>query len=192
MARPREFDKTEVLSKAMDYFWKYGYEGASMQELVNHVGIKAQSLYNTYGSKRDLYFTALKHYVNQSTVVHTLEHTTSGKEAITQVFRELLEYLAGSDRTRGCFLNNTCVELAPHDSEIADFIEKERIRLERAYYHALTRAKEQGEINERYKDLMALARYLNNAQGGLMVTAKTVTDMTVLEDIVRITLSIFD
>ncbi|TDF94758.1 TetR/AcrR family transcriptional regulator [Paenibacillus piri] len=192
MARHREFDTTEVLSKAMEYFWKHGYEGTSIQELVNHVGVKAQSLYNTYGGKRDLFFAALKHYVNQSTVIHTLERTPSGKEAITQVFREVLASLAHTDRSRGCFVNNTCVELAPHDPEIADFLEKERIRLERAYYDALTRAREQGELNERYQDLTALARSLNNAQGGLMVTAKTISDMTVLEDIVRVNLSIFD
>lgn len=192
MARHKEFDTAVVLDKAMDFFWQHGYDNTSIQDLVNHVGIKAQSLYNTYGNKRDLFFASLKNYVNQSTVIDTLEQTPSGKEAITKVFRDLLESLAHSDRTRGCFMCNTCVELAPHDSEIADFIEKEKTRVERAYYHALIRAKEQGDINERHEDLLMLARYLHNAQGGLTVTAKTVSDMTILEGIVGITLSILD
>lgn len=192
MARHKEFDTTEVLAKAMDYFWRHGYEGTSVQELVQHVGIKAQSLYNAYGGKRDLYFAALKYYVNQSTVIHTLERTASGKEAIAKVFHDLLASLADSDRSRGCFICNTSVELAPHDPEIAEFIEKERTRMEHAYYHALIRAKERGEINKSHQDLMALARFLHSMHGGLMVTAKTVTDMAVLEDIVRVALSKFE
>lgn len=192
MARHKEFDTAVVLDKVMDYFWQHGYDGTSIQDLVNHVGIKAQSLYNTFGGKRDLYFAALKNYVNQSTVIHTLEQTPSGKEGITKVFHDVLDGLAHSDRTKGCFMSNTCVELAPHDPVIAEFIEMERTRVERAYYHALARAKEQGDLHERHQDLVALARFLHNAQGGLTITAKTVSDMTVLEDIVRVTLSIFD
>lgn len=192
MARHKEFDPAEILAKAMEFFWKHGYHGASMQELVQHVGIKAQSLYNAFGGKRDLYLAALKYYVNQSMVIQKLEQTPSGKEAVTKVFQELLESLSQPDRVKGCFMVNTCVELAPHDREIADFIEKERNRVEQAYYLALTRAKDQGDLHERYQDLRALARYLNNAQGGLIVTAKSVSDTAVLEDIVRVTLSIFD
>ena len=79
MARHKEFDTTEVLTKAMEYFWRHGFDGSSMNELVQHVGIKAQSLYNTFGGKRDLYLSALKLYVNRSTVVATLEQTPSGK-----------------------------------------------------------------------------------------------------------------
>jgi len=192
VARPKEFDMTEVLSKAMDVFWQHGYEGTSIQDLVDYVGIKAQSLYNTYGGKRELFFAALKHYANQQTIINILEHTPSGKEAITKVFRDMITTSTDTDRKKGCFMINTCVELAPHDPEIAKFIDQESMRVERAYYHALTRAWEQGEINKNHKDLTALARFLNNAHGGLVVTAKTVTDMNVLEDIVRVTLSILD
>ncbi|MDP4097797.1 TetR/AcrR family transcriptional regulator [Paenibacillus sp. P96] len=193
MARHKEFDMTEVLDRAMDHFWRHGYDGTSMQELVHHVGIKAQSLYNAFGGKRDLYFAALKHYVNQGTVISTLEQTPSGKEAITNVFYELLADLDHPEnRARGCFISNTCVELAPHDTEIAAFIERERIRMEDAYYLALTRARQQGDLGARYRDLRALARFLQNSHGGLMVTAKAATDMTVLKDIVSVTLSIFE
>lgn len=193
LARHKEFDTTEVLTKAMEYFWRHGYDGSSMNELVQHVGIKAQSLYNAFGGKRDLYLAALKLYVNQSTVIATLEQTPSGKQAITKVFHDLLSSLAQPEhRAKGCFMVNTCVELAPHDAEIADFVEKESKRVEDAYLLALSRAKEQGELADRHQDLRALARYLNNAQSGLIVTAKSVSDPAVLEDIIRVTLSIFD
>jgi TetR/AcrR family transcriptional repressor of nem operon len=192
VARPKEFDTEDILSKAMELFWQHGYEGTSIQDLVDYAGVKAQSLYNTFGGKRELFFAALRHYANQKTVIEILEKTPSGKEAITKVFRDIVTASSEAERKKGCFMINTCVELAPHDPEIARFIEKESTHVEQAYYHALTRAKEQGELYERHQDLMALARFLNSAHGGLVVTAKTVSDLTVLEDIVRVTLAILD
>ncbi|MFB5266118.1 TetR/AcrR family transcriptional regulator [Paenibacillus enshidis] len=192
MARPKEFDTTDVLSKAMHVFWQHGYEGTSIQDVVDHVGIKAQSLYNTFGGKRELFFAALRHYASQKTLIEILEKTPSGKAAITKVFQDIVTTSSEADRKKGCFMINTCVELAPHDPEIAKFIEKESASVEHAYYDALIRAKGQGELHERHQDLMALARFLNSAHGGLIVTAKTVSDMKALEDIVRVTLSILD
>ncbi|RUS47013.1 TetR/AcrR family transcriptional regulator [Cohnella sp. AR92] len=192
MARHKEFDTTVVLSKAMYLFWKHGYEGTSIQDLVNHVGIKAQSLYNAFGGKRELFLAALRYYADHSTTVRILDSTPSGKEAIATVFREVSAIFSGPDGSKGCFLINSNVEMAPHDAEIADFLEKERTRAIDAYYRALTRAKEQGELHERHQDLMALARYLSNAQGGLAITAKTSSGRMILDDIVRVTLSILD
>jgi TetR/AcrR family transcriptional repressor of nem operon len=192
MARQKAFDEAAVLDRAMECFWQHGYEKTSIQDLVKHLGVKAQSLYNTFGGKRELYLAALKAYVRKSTVMETLEQTPSGKAAIVKVFRDSLDSIARSDCRKGCFIANTAVELGPHDPEIAAWIEQERLRAERAYYHALVRAREQGDLPERHRNLVALARYLHNAQSGLMVTAKTVSDRTVLEDIVQVTLSIFD
>jgi TetR/AcrR family transcriptional repressor of nem operon len=192
MARHKAFDEAAVLERAMDYFWQHGYEKTSIQDLVKHLGVKAQSLYNTYGSKRDLYQAALRHYIAKSSAVATLEQTPSGKAAIVKVFRDALDGIARADCRKGCLIANTAVELGPHDPEIAAWIEQERLRAEKAYLSALVRAREQGELPERHQNLVALARYLHNAHSGLMVTAKTVRDMAVLEDIVQVTLSIFD
>jgi TetR/AcrR family transcriptional repressor of nem operon len=51
MARQKEFNPDEVLHKAMEVFWTRGYEGASIQDLVKHMGINRQSIYDTFGDK---------------------------------------------------------------------------------------------------------------------------------------------
>lgn len=51
MARQKEFDRDEVLHKAMEVFWTRGYEGASIEDLVKHMGINRQSMYDTFGDK---------------------------------------------------------------------------------------------------------------------------------------------
>lgn len=45
--RPREFNEADVLEHAMDLFWYKGYQGIGMSEMVQHMGISRQSLYNT-------------------------------------------------------------------------------------------------------------------------------------------------
>ncbi len=59
MARQKEFDRDEVLHKAMEVFWTRGYEGTSIQDLVKHMGINRQSIYDTFGDKHSLFLQAL-------------------------------------------------------------------------------------------------------------------------------------
>lgn len=62
MARNVEFDEQLAVSKAMDVFWKKGYNGASMRDLTEAMGISNSSLYNTIGDKHQLFIKAVKHY----------------------------------------------------------------------------------------------------------------------------------
>lgn len=60
--RPREFDRTEALNKAMLLFWRKGYTATSMSDLYEAMGIKSPSLYAAFGSKENLYDEVLQHY----------------------------------------------------------------------------------------------------------------------------------
>ena len=62
MARRKEFDRDEALHKAMEVFWSRGYEATSVGDLVEHMGINRQSLYDTFGDKHSLYLAALDRY----------------------------------------------------------------------------------------------------------------------------------
>ncbi len=60
--RPREFDETKVLERAMQLFWLRGYGRLGVAELLKHMGISRQSLYDTFGNKRGLFLRAIEHY----------------------------------------------------------------------------------------------------------------------------------
>ncbi len=51
-----------VLSKAMEVFWRRGYEAASLAELLQNMGISRKSMYDTFGNKQALFLKALEHY----------------------------------------------------------------------------------------------------------------------------------
>jgi len=63
LARKRSFDVDKTLDEVMIYFWNNGFERTGYRELTKATGIKSQSLYNAYGSKNELYYQSLMHYV---------------------------------------------------------------------------------------------------------------------------------
>ncbi|QWU15566.1 transcriptional regulator, TetR family [Paenibacillus sophorae] len=193
MARSKEFDTTLVLHKAMEVFGHYGYEGTSLQNLLDGLGIARQSLYDTYGTKRDLFIKAVKHYVNEKSeaVISYLERPGSVKQAIADIFHEIVAVLQDELRRKECFIMHSAIDQVPHDPEIAAFFERDMTRLVQAFYEALVRARNQGELSGD-RDLLGLARYLYHERYALTQVAKLTTDPKVLDDIAAVTLSKLD
>jgi AcrR family transcriptional regulator len=63
--RPRSFDREETLRRAMDVFWRKGYDGASLNDLTAAMAINPPSLYAAFGDKEALYVEALQHYLDE-------------------------------------------------------------------------------------------------------------------------------
>jgi len=62
VARPREFDTDQALRSALVVFWQKGFDGASLTDLADAMGIVRPSLHAAFGSKEDLYAKALDLY----------------------------------------------------------------------------------------------------------------------------------
>lgn len=62
MGRPRRFDENAALDAAIDVFSRYGYEGASLDQLTEAMGINRPSLYGAFGDKADLFEKAVARY----------------------------------------------------------------------------------------------------------------------------------
>ncbi len=190
MARPKEFDQQEVLTKAMYTFWRYGYEGTSMQTLVSNMGINRGSLYDTFGDKRSLFLAAIAHY--EQTVVNqmmaSLLAPNANKQTIINLFQELVAKTVSEEDYYGCFITNTAVELCPQDEETQRRIDAKFKQVASAFKHALTNAQAQGEIS-RDRNLDTLAQYLISSLQGLRVMAKVNRDQATLNNIVQVILA---
>ena len=191
MARPKMFDRTERLDKAMELFWSRGYEATSIHDLLVHLGINRQSLYDTFGDKHTLFLETLKRYeeLGKPALLAELEGPGSGKEAIERLFRNTIEAYERGRPRRGCFMVNATIELAAHDAEVAQCVAKSFARTQQAFLHALTRAQEQGELHTQ-RDLESLARFLTTALHGLQVAVKAGADLADLRDIASVALSV--
>jgi len=193
MARHKEFDQEEALEKAMETFWCYGYEGTSIQVLVKNMGINRGSLYDTFGDKRALFQAAIAHY-DQTVVkdaIARLEAPNASKSAIIDHFYTLIDRAVTDVQRRGCLITNTAVELCPHDPDTATRIATNLKRIERAFYQALVRAKEKGELSDKH-DKNAFASFLTCTLQGLRVASKVNPDRKALRSIAQVALSVLD
>jgi AcrR family transcriptional regulator len=112
MGRPRGFDEEEVVRAAVDLFARRSYDGTSVDDLVNHLGVHRGSLYKTFGSKRGLYLRALRRHIDHD--VAALARAVA--EADDQVEAVGLVLAAGPGL--GLFFL-AMVERAPVDQEVA-------------------------------------------------------------------------
>lgn len=193
MARHKQFNREEVLDRAVETFWRRGYKATSMQNLVEDMGINRQSLYDTFGGKRQLFLRALDRYRQKTEAeMHSLfERPGSVKNAFREMFDGIVEESVTNTNLRGCFINNTMIELAAHDEEAAKIVAANAVASEKAFHRALNEARKAGEISDEH-DLLALARFLYNSMHGLRVMARATSDRKVLQDIVNVTLSTLD
>lgn len=91
MARPREFEEGEVLDRALHAFWSKGYEGTSVQDLVDETGLGRASLYGAFGDKEQLFKRVLAHYVERAGAeMSTLEDEPSALLALERLFTSWL------------------------------------------------------------------------------------------------------
>lgn len=189
MARSKDFDESEVLKKAICLFWDKGYNGTSMQDLVDGLGISRSSLYDTFGDKHQLYMKALESY-KQSYGSHLCTLTSEAVSALDAI-RNLLELvvkdLLNDEQRKGCFMVNAGIELGSHDQEVNRLICDTEDQLEQTFVKVIKQGQQKGEINS-VKDPTALARFLNNTVKGMQVSVKSTTDRHFFEDIITTSL----
>lgn len=193
MARTKDFDEKEVLTKAVHLFWHKGYNGTSMQDLVDGLGISRSSLYDTYGDKHTLFIKALESYQENASgsMCNIVTNNVSAKEAIKQLLELTAVELIDDNQHKGCFMTNAAVEVAPHDAEVSNVICQNDQLIENAFYTAIKKGQKSGEISDK-KDPRAIARFIFNTVKGLRVSAKSVTDKSIFDDIITLAMSVLD
>ena len=193
MARPREFDKTEALNKAMNVFWTKGYEATSLCDLLQAMGLSKSSFYDTFGSKHEVFLDTITYYkktrTSQITEVANLD--SPARKLIESLFERAVSRITEEGGQRGCYLNNCAVEVALHDPAAAKLIDVGIGLMEDTFFSLVERGQREGDIVST-KDARALARYLTCSLNGLMGIAKANPDPEALDDIVRMSLTTLD
>jgi len=176
--RQKEFDREEVLLKAMTVFRDKGYEATSMQDLVEQMGINRFSLYATFNSKHDLLVEALQAYYDLVAIpfFDRLKESNSGLKVIQSVLMELVTRIKCGVSPNGCLLCNTIAELGAVPDERTEKIMKTYLKLVEADFRAaIVRAKELGEIHPDV-DASTHAKVLTTYSTGLLSVAKVVSE----------------
>lgn len=174
MARPRGFDDDDVVERAMEAFWTNGYAGTSPRHLVEATGIGKGSLYNAFGSKRDLFDQSLRRYnqLGGEAAARYLDGPATTRECVGAFLHFLVDMDVQQPVRRGCLTVNTAVELAGHDAEILATIRHMQDHSVAELAARIDRGQRDGDV-ARDTDPRALAEFLMNTIVGLRVMAKT-------------------
>ncbi|PLP57500.1 TetR family transcriptional regulator [Mesorhizobium loti] len=104
--RPRGFDRTEALERAMQVFWEKGYEGSSLNDLTAAMGIGCPSLYAAFGSKEGLFLEAIAHYgkVVGKEIWEAVETASTAQAAMRDFLDATVDAYSRTDLPRGCLI----------------------------------------------------------------------------------------
>lgn len=121
--RPRSFDRTEALKRAMEVFWQHGFEGSSMTDLTAAMGINSPSLYAAFGSKEALYLEAVRHFSETAAAgtFRALMEAPTLREGLAGMLHASVDCSTQEGLPQGCMIALGATHCAP---------ENERVRLE--------------------------------------------------------------
>ncbi|WP_322082855.1 TetR/AcrR family transcriptional regulator [Burkholderia sp. BCC1972] len=171
--RPRSFDKEAALDRAMEVFWRLGYEGASMTDLTTAMGIASPSLYAAFGSKEALFRQALEHYraTEGREIWDGVEHAGSAHDAIRNYLMDTARVFTRRSKPAGCLI----VLSALHPAERSDTVRQTLIAMRERTVDALRDRLRQGVATGEISadaDLDAIARYYVTVQQGMSIQAR--------------------
>lgn len=177
MGRPKQFDPDVAVEQAMQVFWAKGYAGTTPQDLVDALGIGKGSLYNAFGSKRELFDRALQRYrqYQAEAIAEQLERPGPVKERLAAGLRFLVESNLHDEQPRGCLAVNTATELAGVDAGATEQVRRSFDRTELAFRTAIDEGQRTGEIDAAL-DARSVASLLLAATVGMQVLARTATE----------------
>jgi len=193
MARTKVFDEEIVLDKAVNLFWEKGYNGTSAQDLVNALGISRSSLYDTYGDKYQLFKKSLLQYRKQfaGSMIEMINKSDDFENTLTDIFQYVITESLQEKFSKGCFMVNSSVELASHNSEIAQIVNSNMQDIEDALFHLIKKGQDSGQFSKNHTPL-SLARFVFNTISGLRVASRSGADKKVFDDIVKVALSVLN
>lgn len=145
--RPREFCVDDALAKALRIFWTKGYEGTSLNDLTEAMGITRPSLYAAFGNKEALFRKALDLYEREKLeyIGRALEEPTARRVA-EALLRGAVENASSSDEPHGCLGVITSVACGEEAKSIReDVLERGKIA-KQALVERFERAKKEGDL----------------------------------------------
>lgn len=193
MPRIEEFDKALVLQQATAVFWAKGYNGTSMQDLVEATGLNRSSIYNSFGSKLALYQDALTYYNKETHAFFqkALIRAADPLEAIRFIFEGFLPEMLEDNEGKGCFAMNCKAEMGNQDQNIKQWLLNTQEQVLGTFESLVIDGQEQGIINTK-QDAKDYAYYIFNAFQGFRMTGILVKDRKVLQQIIDSTVQLLN
>ena len=186
MPKKKQFDETEVLLKAKELFSEKGYNGTSMDDLVQATGLSRSSIYDTFGDKRSLYLEALKRY-NTDSVSRIVDDMKGNGSALDALEAALVAFASRptAEASLGCMGVSAVCEFGRTDNDVATLTDSASATLGRAVTRLIEDGLASGEISAEI-DPDAAVQFLGATLSGMKVSARNGATPDILRTIARL------
>jgi AcrR family transcriptional regulator len=188
IGRPREFDTEQALERAMNLFWRKGYEGTSMSDLTDTLGITRASLYAAFGNKEALFRTVLDRYEARAGQyrVSALKAPTA-REFAQQLLEGAVALHGDKSNPPGCLGVQGALACSDDGTAMRKELMSRRQAGEDAIRRRLKRAKAEGDLPPESSP-SDLARYISGVIYGITVLAAGGANRKELQGVAEIAL----
>jgi len=154
-------------------FWEKGYEGTSIQDLEDAMGMKRTSIYNAFGNKREIFQRVMACYKESvmAELLIAMDTAPDIREGIRRLLNAALDIHFDKDNPGGCLVVLSVLESDQLDAQSRDQMQQTIHELKTSLQTRLTRAKKAGELPQDL-DAAATATTIATAMTGMMVMGK--------------------
>lgn len=189
MGRPREFCTDQALFKALQVFWRRGFEGTSLTDLTEAMGITRPSLYAAFGNKEDLFRKALDLYdeVYLGFTRDALKEPTA-RAVVERILKGFAEVATDDEHPPGCLGTNGALACSEAAEPIREELVKRRNAFELALRRRIEKAKLAGELPQDAHP-GDLARYVMTLTQGMAVQGASGVTRQALQRVIGVALA---
>jgi AcrR family transcriptional regulator len=192
--RPRTFDPDTALRQALDVFWERGYEGTSLNDLAQAMGIASASIYACFGSKEQLFRKVMALYGTTSGEPprRALRDGPTARGAIHAMLCATADEITRSDTPHYCMLILAAPTGAVENHAVREFLADRRRDMLSAIRDRLARGVSDGDLTAPPAGLDAIARYYTTVVQGLSIQARDGATRADLEAIITCAMAAWD
>jgi AcrR family transcriptional regulator len=192
--RPRTFDPDTALRQALDLFWERGYEGTSLNDLAEAMGIASASIYACFGSKQDLFRKVMAVYGRTSGEPprRALREQPTARAAIEAMLRATADQITGPDTPHYCMLILAAPTGAVENNAVREFLADIRRDMHTTIKDRLARGFTDGDLTAPPASLDAIARYYTTVVQGLSIQARDGATRAELETVITCAMAAWD
>ena len=165
MARNVGFDESLAIQKAMEVFWKKGYNATSLRDLTDAMQINSSSLYNTIGDKQELFVRCVQHYtdIRKQDWNKRLASKKSAIEVLKDYIHEAVKIIINGEDS--CMAVKSAFEVATNDERVKQILAADDQRSYQFLRDLIKKAMEEGDVSDD-EDPALLADYFNSTWTG--------------------------